>query len=76
VDPKDFHMDKDTSVAAEVQVSTISSKALSKSTLSKNQKYRKILGIGQKLVELVSGCGMVQFRRKSHIIVELLEKKL
>jgi len=71
VDAKDFHMDKDTSVAAEVQVPTISSKALSKSTLSKNQKYKKILGIGQMLAELFSGCDMAEFRTKSHIMESL-----
>jgi len=70
VDPIDF---QDTSVAAEVQVSTISSKVLSKSTLSKNQKYKKILGIGQKLAELVSGCGMAEFRRKGCILESLLK---
>jgi len=50
VDPPDSHMEEDSSVAAEVQVSTISTTAPSKCTLSKNQKYKKTLRAGQKLL--------------------------
>ena len=43
-----------------------------KSTLSKNQKYRKALGIGQKLAALSSECGMAEFRRK-FVLLESLQ---
>ena len=32
------------------------------STLSKNQKYKKALGLGQKLAALTSECGMSEFK--------------
>ena len=42
------------------------------STLSKNQKYRKALGIGQKLAALTSECGMNEFKRKTLVLENLL----
>ena len=54
------------------QVSAITTNVSLKSTLSKNQKYKKALGIGQKLAALSSECGMAEFRRKFVLLKSLL----
>ena len=54
------------------QVSAITTNVSLKSTLSKNQKYKKALGIGQKLAALSSECGMAEFRRKFVLLESLL----
>ena len=41
------------------------------STLSKNQKYKKALGLGQKLAALTSECGMSEFKRKILVMENL-----
>ena len=41
------------------------------STLSKNQKYKKALGLGQKLAALTSECGMSEFKRKILVMKNL-----
>ena len=53
------------------QVSTINTDVPLKSTFSKSQKYKKILGCGQKLVALSLECDMPKFRRKV-VVLELL----
>ena len=45
----------------------------STSTLSRNQKYTKALGIGQKMAMIASECGMSEFRRKYTVIESLLQ---
>ena len=44
----------------------------STSTLSRNQKYKKVVEIGQKLAMVASECGMPEFRKKCSIIESLL----
>ena len=44
----------------------------STSTLSRNQKYKKVIGIRQKLAMVASECGMPEFRRKYSAIESLL----
>ena len=44
----------------------------STSTLSRNQKYKNIVGIGQKLAMVASECGMPEFRRKYNTLESLL----
>lgn len=79
VDPSeipDYHSEENCS--ATVQVSTIVTKGPSMSTLSKTQKYKKALGLGQKLAALTSECGMTEFKRKISILETLfvMGKKL
>ena len=42
-------------------------------SLSRNQKYKKVVGIGQKLAMVASECGMPEFRRKCSTIESLLQ---
>ena len=58
--------------SATVELSTIVTKGPSMSTLSKNQKYRKALGIRQKLAALTSECGMNEFKGKILVLENLL----
>ena len=72
VDPSQtsyFHSEQDCS--ATVKLSTIVTKGPSMSTLSKNQKYKKALGLGQKLAALTSECGMSEFKRKILVMENL-----
>ena len=56
-----------------IQVPAIDTSVPLHSTLSKNHKYKKVLGLGQKLAALSSECGMVEFRRKADILESLLK---
>ena len=55
-----------------LQVSSLTNNFPLKSTLSKNQKYKKALGLGLKLAALSSECGMAEFRRKVVVLEPLL----
>lgn len=57
--------------SATIELSTIVTKGPSMSTLSKNQKYKKALGCGQKLAALTSECGMTEFKRKILVLENL-----
>ena len=56
-----------------MSLSRFEMKAPSTSTLSRNQKYKKVVGIGQKLAMVASECGMPEFRRKCSTIESLLQ---
>lgn len=46
----------------EAQISSVSSSSFLGSTLARNQKYRKILSLTNKLAVVASQCGMPEFR--------------
>lgn len=48
----------------DISLSRFETEVPSTSTLSRNQKYKKVIGIGQKLAMVASECGMPDFRRK------------
>ena len=56
-----------------MSLSRFEMKVPSTSTLSRNQKYKKVVGIGQKLAMVASECGMPEFRRKCSTIESLLQ---
>ena len=57
---------------SEVTMSCIKAIPSLSSTLSKNQKHRKILSLSQKLAVLASNCGMPDFRQKYSDIENLI----
>ena len=61
-----------TAVRATVELSTIVTKGPLMSTLLKNQKYKKALGLGQKLAALISEGDMTEFKRKVLVLENLL----
>ena len=56
----------------DISLSRFETEVPSTSTLSRNQKYKKVIGIGQKLAMVASECGMPDFRRKYGTIESLL----
>ena len=57
---------------SEVTMSCIKAIPSLSSTLSKNQKYCKILSLSQKLAVLASNCGMPDFRQKYSDVENLI----
>ncbi|XP_065913600.1 uncharacterized protein [Dysidea avara] len=73
MDPSEVSDDRDEEdKSGALQVSSLITNFPLKSTLSKNQKYKKALGLGQKLAALSSECGMAEFRRKVVVLESLL----
>ena len=73
MDPSEVSDDRDEEDnSGALQVSSLTTNFPLKSTLSKNQKYKKALGLGQKLAALSSECGMAEFRRKIVVLESLL----
>ena len=56
----------------EVVVSTLPPPSKMSGTLAKNQKYRKMLSLSQKLAVAASECGMPEFRRMHSTVESLL----
>ena len=57
---------------SEVEISTVQPASILNNTLSKNQKYRKMLSLSQKLAVLASNTGMPEFRQKYSDIEKLI----
>lgn len=55
-----------------VSISTLPPNPVMKGTLSRNQKYRKMLDIGKKLASAASEFGMPEFRKKITVVESLL----
>ncbi len=55
-----------------LSVSSLLVKSRLRGTLSRNQKYTKVVGLGQKLATIVSECGMPDFRRRYDVIESII----
>ena len=67
----DFQND-DGQSSNEAQISSVSATSYLGSTLARNQKYRKILSLTDKLAVMASQCGMPEFRQKYATIESLV----
>ena len=69
----DYDPDPLTEQVDQVRVSTLSTRNKLSGTLARNQKFRKMLSLGQKLATISSECGMPQFREKCAQVDKLID---
>ena len=64
--------DDDSDDIKSVQTQLLPNKHSFSATLSKNQKYRKLIEMGEKLAVAASVCGMVEFTEKYNSLEKIL----
>ena len=69
----DYDPDPLTEQADKVRMSTLSTRNKLSGTLARNQKFRKMQSLGQKLATIASECGMPQFREKCAQVDKLID---